>query len=94
MQKFSHGKKRLERLQYKLSVAGNGLFLAGSILYVTETAVAGTWAFVVGSGLALASSLLPQLIQAWFCPAEEDPEASSRDLEPVPLPLAAAPVAA
>lgn len=78
MQKYSHGRKRLEQqMQYRLSVAGNGLFLAGSILYMTDTgAILGTWAFIVGSAVALLASLLPQIASFWFCPAEEDADDS------------------
>lgn len=91
MQKFSNARKHLERIPYRLSVAGNGLFLAGSVLYLTDSAAPlGTWAFVAGSALALLASVLPQLIQSWFCPADEDGDASSPEGGPQTSPTVAA----
>lgn len=73
MPKRANERKRLERLQYRLSVAGNGLFLAGSVLYLSESvALLGTLAFVAGSASALLAGLLPQLMRLWICPRESD----------------------
>lgn len=71
MPTHANQRKRLERLQYRLSVAGNGLFLAGSVLYLSESvALLGTLAFVAGSASALVAGLLPQLMRLWICPRE------------------------
>ena len=75
MQKYSHQRKRLERLQRRLAVAGNGLFLAGSVLYLSDSGVRpATWLFIVGSACALVAGMLPQMIHTWFSPPEEDPD--------------------
>lgn len=90
MPTHANQRKRLERLQYRLSVAGNGLFLAGSVLYLSESvALLGTLAFVAGSASALLAGLLPQLIRLWICPRESE----ENDTPATPAPTAAPPSA-
>ena len=70
-------RRRSERLGYRVGLAGNALFLAGSVLYLNDGATRmGTWLFVAGSALALLATLLPQMIHIWFCP-DDDSEGSS-----------------
>ncbi len=73
MRKRSTERKRLERLQHNLSVAGNGLFLAGSVAYLSDgTTWMGTLAFVLGSAAALLGGLIPQIARLWVAPREGD----------------------
>lgn len=73
MPKHVNERKHLERLQHNLSVAGNGLFLAGSVLYLPDVShLLGTLMFVAGSAAALLAGLMPQLIRLWISPRESD----------------------
>lgn len=71
-----HGSERrkLERIRDGLAHAGNGLYLAGSVLYLIDSPVAAAWLFVVGSVAALLAGVLPQLIRLWIQPRENDGE--------------------
>lgn len=73
MPKHVNERKHLERWQHNLSVAGNGLFLAGSVLYLLDVShLLGTLMFVAGSAAALLAGLMPQLIRLWISPRESD----------------------
>lgn len=77
MPKHGRERRRLERLQAErwqegLAVAGNGCYLAGSVLYLVEASVPAAWLFVVGSLAALLAGVLPQLIRLWIQPREPE----------------------
>jgi hypothetical protein len=65
-------RRRLERAQESLAVAGNGCYLAGSVLYLVEAPTIAAWLFVVGSVAALVAGILPQLIRLWIQAREGD----------------------
>ena len=74
----TQARRRLARSGHGLASAGNGFYLVGSVLYLSEaTTLLATWAFVVGSALALTAGLLPQLVRLFIQPREgEDDEGS------------------
>lgn len=72
MPKHGRERRRLERMQQHLAVAGNGCYLAGSVLYLVEAPVPAAWLFVLGSLAALLSGVLPQLVRLWIQPREKD----------------------
>lgn len=51
-------------------MAGNGCYLAGSVLYLLDAPSAAAWLFVVGSALALLAGFLPRLVRLWIQPRE------------------------
>ena len=59
-------RRRLERAQEALAVAGNGCYLAGSVLYLVEAPSVAAWLFVVGSAAALLAGVLPRLVRLWI----------------------------
>lgn len=65
-----HERRRMKRHQDRLAVAGNGLYLVGSVLYLVEASVAASWAFVAGSAAALTAGFLPRLVRLWIQPRE------------------------
>lgn len=87
MPKHGLERRRLERTQRRLAIAGNGLYLVGSVLYLVEASVTAAWLFVAGSLAALLAGVLPQLIRLWIQPRESDGDPRAR------APWAAAPVA-
>lgn len=72
MPKRGRQRRRLERAQSRLAVAGNGCYLAGSVLYLVEAPVSAAWLFVIGSLAALLATVLPQLVRLWIQPREGD----------------------
>jgi hypothetical protein len=74
----SQARRRLARSSHGLATAGNGFYLVGSVLYLSEaTTLIATWAFVLGSVLAVASGILPQLIRLWIQPRESEDDPAS-----------------
>lgn len=65
-------RRRLERIQESLAVAGHGSYLAGSVLFLVDASVSAAWLFVLGSAAALLAGVLPQLIRLWIQPRESD----------------------
>lgn len=65
-------RRRLERVQNRLAVAGNGCYLAGSVLYLVEAPASAAWLFVIGSLAALLATVIPQLVRLWIQPREGD----------------------
>ena len=65
-------RRRLERVQDRLAVAGHGCYLVGSVLYVVDAPVAAAWLFVIGSLAALLATVLPRLVRLWIQPREGD----------------------
>ncbi len=78
MPKHGRERRRLERTQNRLSVAGNGCYLAGSVLYLVNASVLAAWLFVVGSLAALLAGVLPQLIRLWIQPRETEGDPAPR----------------
>jgi uncharacterized membrane-anchored protein len=67
----TQARRRLARTGHGLAVAGNGFYLVGSVLYLSEaTTLLATWCFVLGSVLAVTSGILPQLVRLWIQPRE------------------------
>lgn len=72
----TQARRRLARSGHGLATAGNGFYLVGSVLYLSEaTTLLATWAFVVGSAFALTAGLLPQLVRLWIQPREGEDDA-------------------
>lgn len=65
-------RRRLERIQVSLAVAGHGSYLAGSVLFLVDASVSAAWLFVLGSVAALMAGVLPQLVRLWIQPRESD----------------------
>jgi len=65
-------RRRLERVQDRLAVAGHGFYLVGSVLYLVEAPSSAAWLFVIGSLAALLATVLPQLVRLWIQPREGD----------------------
>jgi len=65
-------RRRLERVQDRLAVAGHGCYLVGSVLYVVHAPTSAAWLFVIGSLAALLATVLPQLVRLWIQPREGD----------------------
>jgi hypothetical protein len=77
----TQARRRLARQSHGLATAGNGFYLVGSVLYLSEaTTLLATWAFVVGSVLAVTAGMLPQLVRLFIQPreGEDDPASLKR----------------
>jgi len=73
-------RRRLRRAQDRLAIAGNGCYLAGSLLYLVDAATPAALLFVVGSIAVLLASAPRLLIRLWIQPRESE-------ADPVPPPV-------
>jgi hypothetical protein len=77
----AQARRRLARQSHGLATAGNGFYLVGSVLYLSDaTTLLATWVFVVGSAFALTAGTLPQLVRLFIQPreGEDDPASTAR----------------